>query len=132
MIVAPPDRREARTGLGPGLPEIERRLEEEHARAGRGDLNRAEACGVDVVGPGAADAEIADVESRVVHREDGALLLEGSDRPLDRDAGLADLVIDEERRADPVRVPVVRRELDAGEEQELPRATLRVGHEVEL
>jgi hypothetical protein len=115
-IGAAADRREAGPGLGPGLPEVERRLEEEHARPSGRDLDRVEPGRVDLVCPGASDAEIPDVERRVVDGEERALLVEGVDGCVDGDPGLTDLVIDEACRADPVRVTIVRRELDAGQE----------------
>jgi hypothetical protein len=57
---------------------------------------------------------------------------ERRERAGDRDAGLADLVVDPRGRADRVGVAGVGRELHAGHEQQLGVAGLGVGEELEL
>jgi 23S rRNA pseudouridine2605 synthase len=135
VIVAPADGRDLRSAIEQAVPERDGALREDLAAlaeaAGR-DLDRPERGGVDVVLPRAADAEIADVEGRVVHGHDGPLGADGLEPALDGDARKPDLVIDPGGRADGVRVTGVGRVLDARKEEEIGSTLVRSREKIGL
>ena len=68
----------------------------------------------------------------MIDRHQRALVVDRRDRGVDRHIRLTDLVVHPHRRADRIRVPGIRRELDAGHEQELGMIRLDRADEIAL